>query len=330
MALRDALMGGAAARGAAGATTSRNVAMASGQIWHDAKAGGSLPISFGGTPRRPSGCQTAYSSPISDIGKDFEHMIEVLALFRVLVELFVDLGRISGRKLVQPMLTAACLTGAYTAIHITREGSLTAGVRVAFLDGESAKTERHRSEEQTMLQTELRQFAAANKLIDQLLGSMLARATGASRVRLNVIHNGVTGLTGTGLLRYDVTNSVAVAGRLSGSAVSNQPLSDWSDFLPALLAGQCSLHRIGDLHTVAIRARFETFGAASVLVCPAADVQGKTVGAIFIFWDGNDPVPDGDDLRRLMAAGQHLGAQIAAVLDLQGPPPWPSLVPAGG
>jgi hypothetical protein len=257
-------------------------------------------------------------------------MIDFLALFRVLLELFVELGRTSGRKLVQPMLTAACLTGAYTAIHVSQEGSVMAGVRSAFLENDSIKSERRRLQEQSTLQTELHQFAAANKLIDQLLESMLARATGASRVRLNVIHNGVTGLTGTGLLRYDVTNSVAAPGRLAGAGEVNQPLSDWTDFLPPLLAGQCSLHRIADLRAVPIRARFEAFAATSVMVCPAADVQGKTVGAIFIFWDGNDPVPDGDDLRRLMATGQHLGAQIAAVLDLQGPPPWPSLTQAGG
>ena len=257
-------------------------------------------------------------------------MIELMALFRALLELFADLGRTSRRRLVQPMLTVACLTGAYTAIQVTKEGSLTAGVRVAFLDSDSVKSERRRSEEQTMLQTELRQFAAANKLIDQLLESMLSRAAGASRVRLNVIHNGVTGLTGTGLLRYDVTNGVAAAGRLAGATVSNLPLSDWSDFMPVLLSGQCSFRRIADLHTVSLRAQFDAFGATSVLVCPAADVQGKTVGAIFIFWDGNDAAPVGDDMRGLMTAGQHLGAQIAAVLDLQGPPPWPSRIPAGG
>jgi hypothetical protein len=252
-------------------------------------------------------------------------MIEILGLFRVLLELFVDLGRNSGRKLVQPMLTAACLTGTYTAIHVTQEGSVTAGVRAAFLENDTLRSERRRLEEQATLQTELRQFAAANKLIDQLLETMLARATGASRVRLNVIHNGVTGLTGTGLLRYDVTNSVAAPGRLAGAPATNQPLSDWSDFLPSLLASQCSFHRINEIHALSNRARFEALGATAIMVCPAADVQGKTVGAIFIFWDGNDPIPDGDDMRRLMSAGQHLGAQIAAVLDLQGPPPWPTL-----
>jgi hypothetical protein len=85
------------------------------------------------------------------------------------------------------------------------------------------------------------------------------------------------------------------------------------------------MHRVGELRAVSIRARFEALGATTVLACPAADVQGKMVGAIFILWDSTDPVPEGAELRRLTAAGQHLGGQIAAVLDLQGPPPWPAL-----
>jgi hypothetical protein len=225
------------------------------------------------------------------------------------------------------MLTAICLTGTYAAVHVGQEGNIARGLSAAFLDDDAVRVARHKSQDQANLQAELRQFAAANKLIDQLLQSMLERASGASRVQLNVIHNGVTGLTGTGLLRYDVTNSVASAGRLAGPGVTNQPLSDWSDFLPALLAGQCSLQRVGDLRAVALRARWETFGASGTMVCPAADVQGKIVGAIFIFWDGASPMPSGADAHALMAAGQHLGAQIAAVLDLQGPPPWPGAKP---
>jgi hypothetical protein len=247
-------------------------------------------------------------------------MIEMLALFRELLELFAGLGRGSGRKLAQPMLTVACLTSAYTAMHIAREGGLTDGVRAAFFDNETTRQDRRRLEEQSTMQAELRQFAAANKLIDQLLGTILSRANGASRVRLNVIHNGVTGLTGTGLLRYDVTNSVAAPGRTAGGSLVNQPLSDWSDFLPRLVAGQCSMLRVQALESASLRARFEAFGASSVLVCPAADVEGKTVGAIFLFWDGGDPAPEGDDLRHLIAFGQHIGAQIAAVLDLRPTP----------
>ncbi|MFL5289870.1 MAG: hypothetical protein ACJ8AW_55155 [Rhodopila sp.] len=106
--------------------------------------------------------------------------------------------------------------------------------------------------------------------------------------------------------------------------ITNQPLSEWSDFLPALISGQCSFHYVADLRAVSLRARFEASGATSLLVCPAADVQGRIVGAIFILWDGADMAPAGSDLRELMAVEQQLGAQIAAVLDLQGALPEPS------
>jgi hypothetical protein len=250
-------------------------------------------------------------------------MLKPMSLFQSLLGLFVDIGRASGRKLFQPLILAACATVAYAVIHVDSQNTFWSNLRAAFLENENERQERQRLHEQSMMQAELRQFAAANKLIDQLLQSMLERAPGAARVRLNVIHNGVTGLTGTGLLRYDTTNTVAVPGRLAGPSITNQPLSEWSDFLPTLISGQCSFHRVVELRAIALRARFEAFGATSVLVCPAADIQGRIVGAVFILWDGADMPPIGPELRALMAIEQHLGAQIAAVLDLQGPPPWP-------
>lgn len=248
-------------------------------------------------------------------------MLEFTLMVRALIQLCADIGRMSGRRLVQPLLTVACLTGAYTGIHVTQERSVSAGLRTAFLDNDTARLARRRAEEQITLQSELREFVAANRLINQLLESLMERAQGASRVRLSVIHNGVTGITGTGLLRYDDTNIVAAPGRAAGLAVTNQPLSDWSDFLPTLLTGQCALHRVADLRGVALRARYEAIGVTSMIVCPAADVQGKVVGAIFVLWDGNDRSPDGDALRDLMQTGQRNGSQVAAILDLRGPPP---------
>ncbi len=251
-------------------------------------------------------------------------MDKLLPIFLSMLGMCFEFGRTSWRKMVPPLVMAVCLTGVYASIHVQKEGSIRAGLRSAFLENETDRTERRRISQQALMQAELRQFSAGNKLIDQLLQTMLERAAGSSRARLNVIHNGVTGLTGTGLLRYDVTNIASAPGRLAGPTVVNQPLSEWSDFLPSLIAGECSYHRVGDLRALALRARFEALGAASLLACPAGDVQGKTVGAVFVLWDGNDPVPAAADMRALMAAEQHLGAQIAAVLDLQGPPPWPS------
>jgi hypothetical protein len=255
-------------------------------------------------------------------------MFKLLAMFQGFLALFVELGRTSVRKIVPSVLMAVCVTCAYALFQVNQEGSFLAGLRAAFLDDNTDRAERHRIEVQALMQAELRQFAAASRLIDQLLETMLERAPGASRVRLAVIHNGVTGLTGTGLLRYDITNTATAAGRLPGQTAINQPLSEWSDFLPVLLTGQCSFHRVADLRALALRARFESYGSTSVLVCPAADVQGKTVGAVFVSWDAADSLPTGADLRSAMTSELHLGAQIAAVLDLQGPPPWPPRVPA--
>jgi hypothetical protein len=255
-------------------------------------------------------------------------MFKLLAMFQGFLALFVELGQTSARKIIPPLLMAACVTCAYALFQVNQEGSFLGGLKAAFLDNNTDRAERHRIELQALMQAELRQFAAANKLIDQLLETMLERAPGASRVRLAVIHNGVTGLTGTGLLRYDITNTATAAGRLPGQAAVNQPLSEWSDFLPVLLSGQCSFHRVADLRALALRARFESYGSTGVMVCPAADVQGKTVGAVFVSWDSTDPLPAATDLRMAMTSELNLGAQVAAVLDLQGPPPWPPSVPA--
>ena len=249
-------------------------------------------------------------------------MLEFLAVFRACLDIVLHLGRRSSRRLVQPILTAACLTGVYSAVHMTQEGGVLSGLRVAFLENETIRSERRRIEEQSILQAELRQFAAASRLIDQLLRALLVRASGASRVHFDVIHNGVTGLTGTGLLRYDLANSVAGPGRAAGEAVVNQPLSDWSSFLPVLLAGRCSFLHLAELRAPALQARYDAMGAAAMLVCPAADVQGRILGAIFVFWDTNDPIPDEAALHDLMADARHLGGQVAAILDLRGPPPW--------
>jgi hypothetical protein len=251
-------------------------------------------------------------------------MIDVLTSLRLLLDLFAHLGRFSRQQLIQPITTVALLIAAYTAIHVGQERSLGLGLRAAFIDNDASRLERSRLDRQIMLQAELKHFAAANALIDQHLEFLLAHAPGASRVRLNVIHNGVTGLTGTGLLRYDVTNMVAAPGRSLGPSVQNAPLSDLGDFLPGLLGGQCALHRVSDLHAGPILVRFISLGVTSVIACPAADVQGKLVSAVLISWDGASQPPDGSDLRVLMDIGHHVGAQIAAVLDLEGPPPWPS------
>jgi hypothetical protein len=142
--------------------------------------------------------------------------------------------------------------------------------------------------------------------------AILDRSSGAARVRLALIRNEIE------RTRYDMTNGVALRGRWIGRALTDQPLSDWSDFLPALLAGRCVLHRF-----IGVGMAMPAFGLPSsrpstVLACPAGGADGHLLGAIFIMWDGAARPPERAALRGLMAEGKRTATQIAAVLDLCG------------
>ena len=170
-----------------------------------------------------------------------------------------------------------------------------------------------------MPQNEPRTSVAASRLIEQLMKTILRQSPGVTRVRLAVVHGGITGYSPTETPRYDVTNSVAARSRAIGPLARNQPLSDWTDFLPALLAGQCALHQIPGAGTAAPPSGLASSCATTILACPATGAAGDLMGAIFIMWDGNDRPPEAQALLRLMEAGKQVAAQIAAVLDLCGP-----------
>ncbi len=249
-------------------------------------------------------------------------MLEVIALLRLLLELCADVGPKLRRTMTQPMLTVGLLTLVYGGMHVVREASLSGGLRVAFLDSEASRDARKREVENVMMQAELRQFTESNRLIEKSLETLLQRVAGAARVRLDVFHNGVIGITGNGLLRYDVTNTAAAPGHSSGPLVHNQPLADWGSVLPSLLAGQWQMLRTDQFKSASVRARFEAMGARVSLLCPVADVQGKLAGALIVSWDSGSPPPAGDELRNLAASIQHIGGQIAAVLDLRSSTGW--------
>jgi hypothetical protein len=153
---------------------------------------------------------------------------------------------------------------------------------------------------------------AANRLIEQLMKTLLGQSPGITRVRLAVIHGGLAG----DAPHYDVTNSVAARSRSIGPLTRDCPLSDWNDFLPALLAGLCALHRVPAAGTPAPSSGPVSSCATSVLVCPATGPAGDLMGAVIVMWDGNDQPPEPLALRRLMDAGKHMATQVAAVLDL--------------
>src|SRR5271157_5348164 len=159
-------------------------------------------------------------------------MLDIVRLLRALVDLLSNLGQPLRTLVIPPLLTVAMLLALYAGWHIRDEGSIGLGLRVAFVDTRAGRISHVRELEGQVAQAELVRAVEAYKLVDQLLAALLQRAPGAARVRLGVIHNGITGLTGMGLLRYDIFNAAAALGHAGGSLVQDRPLSEWNDILP--------------------------------------------------------------------------------------------------
>lgn len=246
-------------------------------------------------------------------------MLDIVRLARMVLELLLSVGLSLRALFVQPLITVAMLLFLYAGWHIRDEGSITAGLRVAFVNTKAYRAKHLRELEVALLQVQLQQTAQTDHLIGQLLESLLNKSNAAARVRLDVIHNGVTGVTGTALLRYDVTNSVAAVGHSAGPLVVNQPLSDWNDILPSLLSDKCTISAVAGASNIALRARLEALGATTVLACPVIDVQGRLLGAAFVQWDMRDAPPTGEELQKLMDYARSVSVQIASALDLRTP-----------
>jgi hypothetical protein len=223
-----------------------------------------------------------------------------------------------GAMMAQPLITVGMLLFLYAGWHVRDEGSIGAGLRVAFVDTRAYRVDHEHEREAAMLQVELHYAADTDRLIDESLTSLLTYAPLAARVRLGVVHNGITGVTGVALLRYDVTNAVAGAGHSVGALVLNQPLSDWNNFLPLLLAGRCYLGQVAEQPNLALRTRFEAFGAGTFMACPVIDNRSRMLGAMFVTWDARDLPPTGDALLAVMKFALGVGAQVASALDLRG------------
>ena len=166
-------------------------------------------------------------------------------------------------------------------------------------------------------QVELRQAAKTDHLIDQSLKVLPAKVPGSARAQARRDPQRRHGITGVGMLRFDVTNGAAVPGRAVGEPMQNLPLSAWNEYLSTLLAGRCDWRRTADVVSASERDRLEKFGAALRLVCPVTDVEGRLLGGVFITWDTSDASPDPERRPEIVEEAKKIGAQIASVLTLR-------------
>ena len=234
------------------------------------------------------------------------------------IELLPRSVRTYGQLVVQPLITVGMLLFLYAGWHVRDEGSISAGLRVAFVDTRAYRQQHDYEAEAAELQRELRHAVESDKQIDQLLTDLLAHIPKAVRVRLSVVHNGITGVTGVALLRVDNTNAVAAPGHSIGPMTINQPLSDWNEFLPMLLTGACYLGSRQQTVSRALLARLEAMGSDEYLVCPVTDTHDRVLGALSVTWDIGELPPTGEALRAVSDYARMIATQVAAALDRRG------------
>ena len=206
----------------------------------------------------------------------------------------------------------------WAGLNIVRERDLIRGLEVAFVDSRHQTIVREADTHSAVLQDELRRVSESNELIHKIMDAMMRSAPGADRARFSVFHNGISGLTGIGLLRYDVIVAVAGPGRSEGDLEQNRPLEEWSSYLPELIAGRCAWVDASSIRNTSARARMEDMGIKVFNVCPVVDSFSRVLGAVAVYWSrGDDPPPNQSVREELSAQNLQAASRIAGAMELR-------------
>lgn len=230
------------------------------------------------------------------------------------LEVFEKLWKLSS-QLVMSFIAVLIF---WAGLNIVRERDLVRGLEVAFVDSHHQTMVREADTHSAVLQDELRRVSESNELIHKIMDAMMKSAPGADRARFAVFHNGISGLTGIGLLRYDIIVSVAGSGRNEGDLEQNRPLEEWSSFLPELLSGKCAWVDTDTIRNISARARMEEMGVKTFNACPVVDSFNRMLGAVSVYWSRGDGAPPDQSVREeLSAQNLQAASRIAGAMELR-------------
>jgi hypothetical protein len=241
---------------------------------------------------------------------------DIVEVAKLLSEGFPKIGGEVRTALIHGVVYVALAISVFIGCNILEEGSFPAGIVHAYRTSWLVPAREAAGVSQSML----RAGVASDGVIDAVLNQILNYTENASRVRVALIHDGQATITGIDLLRFDYTNAVAAPGTLEGPMTVNAPLSEWSpDYLPKLMARQCSVVQTSDVRNPALRQRRLALGANVVVACPLVDIFDQILGTVFVDYDGSAIPPEGAALTELFGKLAISARQIAAALDVMRP-----------
>lgn len=205
------------------------------------------------------------------------------------------------RALVQPALTVLVFVLFMFGILAVRVGGPGQAWSEIFVEKHTAR----------QMQAELQRVTHRDAQINGIMDRTLAEARGAARARLGIIHNGAYGLTGTSILRYDITHARAREGYTPGPLNVNSPLSNWSAYVDILIDGKCIADG-PDKWSAQERFVLSDMGADFRIICPVLVTvpERRMLGAFYVTWSGGQH-PSPSEIETLSATMRENGKLIA-------------------
>lgn len=245
-------------------------------------------------------------------------MFDWVAMTRSALAWFSEMGQNVKMAVLNAAMTMFmfCIMFAMWNIYMVG-GNVALGLSNAISNPLATISTRSDQAKSTMMQVELKEVARSEALISKILHIILDQVPTASRVRLALIHNGISGLTGISMLRFDIINEDAAPGHAPGILEQNQPLSQWADPLKNMLSGNCYMYYTDKDVNAASRARSESLNIRQAYACPVTDPLGQMLGGLFVSWDNGSPVPTPQMLIDIDFRLKLATAQIATALDLR-------------
>lgn len=202
-------------------------------------------------------------------------------------------------SLYNALVLAVVLSSFYCGFFIIRERDIWEGLKAAIFDSRSDALVRARSSPRIteLLQAELRAAVSSDLLIDGVMQKFLDTHPGTARQRLAVFHNGIAGLSGMSLIKADIVNARAAAGRAAGEFITNAPLATWAEVVSYILKGECFFGKTTDLQNGVYRDQLRELGVVMSVACPIVDTRGQTLGVIFTHYDQIEAIPNTNEAK---------------------------------
>ena len=234
--------------------------------------------------------------------------------FKICVDSFIRLSNHVKRELPSSLTTVGLLIFLYAGSAVIAEGDFISGMQRAFSLSDVSKEELLRERQAEKMQIKLHNTMFVNQQISERLSTFLENNPSVARIRIGVIHNGTFTITGTSLLKFDITHAEAKPGRFVGEFISNMPLKQWNDFLDVLVMQKdCTFVETKSMKEQAAFERERRLAIKAFLACPILNGSNQILGGLFVSWDDGDTIPE--DKTKIIQDSKLVAAQIGVALE---------------